>query len=108
MSTGRVGAPLGCCDIRLVNWEEGNYTVRDKPFPRGEILIGGDNVAMGYFKLPDATNQEFYFEDGRRWFRSGDIGEMQEDGVLRIIGNYMNLIMHTCKLVGYSLQNLNF
>ena len=39
-STGRVGPPTTMCNIRLENWEEGNYRVTDKPFPRGEILIG--------------------------------------------------------------------
>jgi long-chain acyl-CoA synthetase len=87
MSTGRVGAPLGCCDIRLVDWDEGNYKVNDKPYPRGEVLIGGDNVALGYYKLPEATEKEFFAEGSRRWFMSGDIAEMQPDGVLRIIGN---------------------
>ena len=36
--------------IKMVNWEEGNYTIKDKPYPRGEIHVGGRNVAMGYFK----------------------------------------------------------
>ncbi|ODN03288.1 Long-chain-fatty-acid--CoA ligase 4 [Orchesella cincta] len=92
MSTGRVGAPLGCCDIRLVNWDEGNYTVNDKPYPRGEILIGGDNVALGYYKMSESSNQDFFEEDGRRWFRSGDIGEMQKDGVLKIIDRKKDLV----------------
>ena len=61
--------------IQLINWEEGNYRVTDKPYPRGEILIGGGNVASCYYKLPGKTEEEF-FEDsqGRRWFRTGDIG----------------------------------
>lgn len=40
MTTGRVGAPLSVCKIKLVNWEEGNYRITDKPRPRGEIIIG--------------------------------------------------------------------
>ena len=40
LSTGRVGAPLSVNDIKLVNWEEGNYRSSDKPNPRGEIVIG--------------------------------------------------------------------
>lgn len=40
LTTGRVGAPLQVCDIKLVNWEEGNYRITDKPRPRGEIVIG--------------------------------------------------------------------
>ena len=30
---------------RIINWEEGNYRVTDKPNPRGEIIIGGDSIA---------------------------------------------------------------
>ena len=90
MSTGRVGAPLGCCYMRLVNWEEGSYRITDKPYPRGEIIIGGENVSLGYFKLPDATKEEFLEEDGRRWFRTGDIAEVHPDGAFKIIGESDN------------------
>ncbi len=70
----------------MVSWEEGNYLITDKPYPRGEVHIGGDNVALGYFKSPEKTAEEFYEEDGRRWFRTGDIGEVHPDGVLKLIG----------------------
>ena len=33
--------------IKLVNWEEGNYRVTDQPNARGEVVIGGNNVADG-------------------------------------------------------------
>lgn len=74
-------------DMRLVNWEEGNYTIKDKPYPRGEIVIGGDNVSPGYYKLPEKTEEDFYVEGSKRWFKTGDIGEIHSDGVLKIIGN---------------------
>ena len=32
--------------LQLVNWEEGNYRVTDKPYPRGEIMIGNRNVKI--------------------------------------------------------------
>ncbi len=37
--------------IKLVNWEEGNYRVTDQPKPRGEIIIGGNSVADGYILI---------------------------------------------------------
>lgn len=40
MTMGRAGSPLTVCDIRLTDWDEGNYRVCDKPYPRGEIIIG--------------------------------------------------------------------
>lgn len=92
MSYGRVGAPLTMCDIRLVNWEEGNYRVTNKPYPQGEIIIGGDSVSLGYYKLPSKTKEDFFEEDGKRWFKTGDIGEMHADGVLKIIDRKKDLV----------------
>jgi len=91
-STGRAGAPLMAVQIKLVNWEEGNCFISDKPHPRGEIHVGGDNVAMGYFKNPSKTMEDFYEMDGRRWFRTGDIGEFHTDGVLNIIDRKKDLV----------------
>ena len=86
MTTGRCGGPSTMNDIRLVNWEEGNYRVTNKPYPQGEIYIGGYNVSIGYYKLPGKTQEDFFDEDDRHWFKTGDIGEMHPDGVLKIIG----------------------
>jgi len=89
---GRAGAPLMDSDIKLVDWEEGNYRVTDKPNPRGEVHVGGDNVAVGYFKNDEETKENFYEENGRRWFRTGDIGEFDNDGVLKIIDRKKDLV----------------
>lgn len=50
------------------------------------MSLGGENIAVGYYKNPQKTNEDFLEMDGRRWFRTGDIGEMDPDGVLKIIG----------------------
>lgn len=91
-TTGRVGGPTTVCDIKLVDWDEGNYRVMDKPFPRGEIIIGGDNISPGYYKMPEKTKEEFFDEDGRRWFKTGDIGEFHSDGVIKIIDRKKDLV----------------
>ena len=65
---------------------EGGYTVYDKPNPRGEIVIGGNNVTTGYFKQPEKTAEVYVVENGKRWFYTGDIGEMESDGSLKIVG----------------------
>ena len=91
-STGRVGPPIHGVIIRLENWEEGNYRVTDK-LPRGEILIGGGHIAAGYYKQPDQTVEAFCIDNnGMRWFRSGDIGQMEEDGTLKIIDRKKDLV----------------
>ena len=64
----------------------GNYTTRDKPFPRGEILMGGGNIIMGYWKMPEKTKEDFITIEGIRYFCTGDIGQFEADGSLRVIG----------------------
>lgn len=86
------GAPLKDVFIRLVDWEEGNYRVTDKPLPRGEVVIGGDCITAGYFKKPDQTEECYRQENGRRWFYTGDIGEMQANGNLKIIDRKKDLV----------------
>jgi long-chain acyl-CoA synthetase len=44
---------------QLVNWEEGGYSYTDTPMPRGEIVIGGSNVTMGYFKNQAKTDEVY-------------------------------------------------
>ena len=89
---GRAGAPLYNVDIKLVDWEEGNYRVTDSPAPQGEVHVGGDQVAVGYFKRVEETSANFYEEHGKRWFRTGDIGTFDNDGVLRIIDRKKDLV----------------
>jgi len=91
-TTGRAGAPLMNCRIKIVNWEEGNYLITDKPYPRGEIHVGGRHVAMGYYLNEEKTKEEFYDEDEIRWFRTGDIGQVEADGVVRIIDRKKDLV----------------
>ncbi|XP_056313653.1 long-chain-fatty-acid--CoA ligase 4b [Danio aesculapii] len=93
-STGRVGAPLICSEIKLRDWLEGGYTSQDKPHPRGEILIGGPNVAMGYYGSEgEGQNDNFWVDEaGQRWFSTGDIGEVHPDGCLEIVDRKKDLV----------------
>ena len=85
ISVGRVGTPLPGVDVKLVSWNEGGYSVKDDCGPRGEIHVGGHHVASGYFNMPDKTEEEFYDEKGKRWFKTGDIGHVMTDGSIKII-----------------------
>jgi long-chain acyl-CoA synthetase len=64
----------------------GGYKATNKPYPQGEILIGGGNVTMGYYLDDEKTKESFWEADGMRWFCTGDVGEFHEDGCLKIIG----------------------
>ena len=92
-SVGRVGPPVQGVNIKLCDWEEGNYRVTDQPNPRGEIYIGGPNVAAGYYKNQEKTKEEFFTDaEGRRWFKTGDIGQFEHDGTLRIVDRKKDLV----------------
>eukprot|EP00088_Acartia_fossae_P064569 TRINITY_DN79496_c0_g1_i1.p1 TRINITY_DN79496_c0_g1~~TRINITY_DN79496_c0_g1_i1.p1 ORF type:complete len:709 (-),score=80.37 TRINITY_DN79496_c0_g1_i1:67-2193(-) len=91
-SIGRVGPPMAGVEVKLINWDEGNYTVTDRPNPRGEICIGGEAVAKGYFKKDELNRESFFVENGKRWFKSGDIGEYDKTGSLKIIDRKKDLV----------------
>merc|ERR1712227_878903 len=92
LSTGRVGAPLQEVDVRLINWDEGGYTVTDQQGPRGEIVVGGSHVAKEYYAMAEKTEEEFFNDNGKRWFRTGDIGQMMSDGTIKIIDRKKDLV----------------
>ena len=101
--TGTVGGMLPSVQLKLVNWNEGEYRITDKPNPRGEILIGGGNVSMGYYNMPEKTAEDFIYIDGVRYFATGDIGEMLPKGYLKIIDRKKDLV----KLSGGEYVSLN-
>jgi len=91
LSTGTVGPPLRCCEILLRPWEDPGYFPTNE-HPQGEILIHGDNVALGYYKDDEKTKEAFIFVDKKRWFATGDIGEFRKDGSLYIIDRKKDLV----------------
>ncbi|MER6189462.1 acyl-CoA synthetase [Streptomyces cyaneofuscatus] len=75
-----VGPPLAGVELRLVE-EDG--TVLTGPEAIGEIQVRGPNLFTGYLNRPDATAAA-HTADG--WFRTGDVGTVDEDGYVTIVG----------------------
>ena len=92
LSVGNVGGPMAGMEVRLINWEEGNYRITDKPYPRGELVLGGDPVTRGYYKNIDKTTEDFFTENGKQFFKSGDIGELRDDGSFKLIDRKKDLV----------------
>jgi acyl-CoA synthetase (AMP-forming)/AMP-acid ligase II len=82
---GSVGVPASHMGLRLVDSEG-----RDVPQGvEGEICCDGPSVHLGYHNNPSA-NAEAFLPDG--WFRSGDLGMIDADGRLRIVGRLKEMI----------------
>lgn len=86
-NVGHVGGPMPCMSIRLRDIPEMGYLSTNE-LPRGEICFRGANVFRGYYKSPDKTAEAF---DEEGWLKSGDVGEVREDGSIRIIDRAKNL-----------------
>jgi fatty-acyl-CoA synthase len=72
-----LGIPFMSTDARVVNPD----TLEEVPQgEQGEIVISGPEVFNGYWKRPEATAAVFFERDGKRFFRSGDLGRIDEDG----------------------------
>ncbi|KAI3839344.1 hypothetical protein MKX03_022630 [Papaver bracteatum] len=92
-TVGRTGPPLPCGYIKLVSWEEGGYLITDKPMPRGEVVVGGHSITLGYFKNEEKTNEVYKVDEkGMRWFYTGDIGQFHPDGCLEIIDRKKDIV----------------
>ena len=84
--SGNIGLPMPATDMAILD-EEGNEVALGE---RGEICVRGPQVMKGYWKRDDAT-AEVMTSDG--YFRTGDIGVMDEEGYFKIVDRKKNMIL---------------
>jgi fatty-acyl-CoA synthase len=84
-----LGVPFVSCDSRIID----PITLKEVPQgEQGEIIMSGPQVFQGYWKRPDATADAFIEMDGKRFFRSGDLGRMDEQGYFFITDRLKRMI----------------
>ncbi|MEM6842056.1 MAG: AMP-binding protein [Bacteroidota bacterium] len=82
---GTIGIPLPSTHLIIVN-DEGEEVAIGEP---GEIYAKGPQVMSGYWNRPDETEKVFT-SDG--WFKTGDVGIMDEDGFIKIVDRKKEMI----------------
>lgn len=88
LESGNVGVPLPCGEVKLIDVPGMNYTSADKPYPRGEVCIKGNQLFREYYKDAEKT-AETISADG--WCRTGDIGMWDGKGRLVIFDRVKNI-----------------
>jgi fatty-acyl-CoA synthase len=83
------GIPIFNTDARVIDVE----TLAEKgPNEVGEIIVCGPQVFQGYWKQEEATRQAFLDFDGKRFFRTGDLGYYDEEGYFFITDRLKRMI----------------
>ncbi len=80
---GTVGYPMAGIEVAIDSPDENGM---------GEIITRGGNVMLGYFEDPNATAEVI---DSEGWFRTGDLGTIDEEGIIRITGRAKSMIVFT-------------
>ncbi len=80
------GAPCEGFEVRVIDPETG----RDQPYGTpGEVVVRTRYLMQGYYRDPEATARAI---DAEGWFHTGDAGILREDGHLRFVGRYKDMI----------------
>jgi long-chain acyl-CoA synthetase len=82
---GSVGLPIPGVEVKIVDDEDNPLPVNEV----GEIVVRGPNVMKGYWNRPQETEEAF--RNG--WFHTGDLGKIDEEGYLHIVGRKKEMII---------------
>lgn len=88
---GTIGFPLPETDVKILNLEDPS-----KEMPRGEdgeVAVCGPQVMKGYWNRSDANEEVFVMLNGKRYFLTGDIGNIDKDGYITITDRKKDMII---------------
>lgn len=95
----RVADTFGSTETMMISWDPHRITsgTSGKPLPGvrvrvaedGELLVKSHGLFIGYLDNPEATAEAF--DDG--WYRTGDLGRLDEDGNVQVIGRKKDMIV---------------
>jgi long-chain acyl-CoA synthetase len=83
---GSIGIPVPSTQFKVIN-DDGQDLAQGEI---GELCIKGPQVMKGYWQRPEATDEVI---DAQGWFKTGDIGVIQEDGYIRIVDRKKDMIL---------------
>ena len=82
---GSAGKAVVCAELKIDNPNEKG---------EGEVLIKSETLMLGYYEDQEATDEVIEVDkEGNRWFHSGDVGYLDEDGFLYVTGRIKNVIV---------------
>lgn len=88
---GTIGIPVPSTEMRILRDDNTWADINES----GEICALGPQVMEGYYKRPDETEKVTFTDpsDGRKWFRTGDIGIMDAEGYFKIVDRKKDMIL---------------
>lgn len=96
-----IGRPISNTQVYILN----NFLQPVPPGGRGELYIGGDGLARGYFKRPELTKEKFISnpfskESGSYLYKTGDMARFYPDGNIEFLGR----LDHQVKIRGFRVE----
>jgi long-chain acyl-CoA synthetase len=87
---GTIGVPWPSTDIKILKDDETWAETGEA----GEIVAHGPQIMAGYYKRPDETEKVTFIDnEGKSWFKTGDVGIMDDDGYFKIVDRKKDMIL---------------